>query len=173
MNESAKLEVTRLPLPSSTADPQVQPRVVDAFVRSAADEYPIMPKAKMLATRRRRRTGGTSFENRSRSTKRNGRNGNEVPNEIGIDDVAFRGAGWADVEKGLLGWAEFTVNGAVRVDGVAVRRTLDGRYTLSFPGRQAHGGRRHFWVRPVTDAARLEIEHQVLGAIGIADEVSR
>jgi hypothetical protein len=65
------------------------------------------------------------------------------------------------------------VNGAIRVDGVAVRRTLDGRYALSFPGRKASGGRRHFWVRPVTDAARIDIEHQVLAAIGLAEEVGR
>jgi hypothetical protein len=90
---------------------------------------------------------------------------------IGIDDVTFRGAARVDVEGGLLGWASFTVNGAIRVDGVAMRRTLDGRYALSFPGRKASGGHRHFWVRPLTDAARLAIEHQVLAALGLGAEV--
>ena len=121
--------------------------------------------------RRRRRGRVGSSEHYIRSW--DGRNGCEVNHEIRVEDVTFRGAGRADVEKGLLGWTSFTVNAALRLDGIAVRRTLHGTYALSFPGRQVRGGRRHFWVRPLTDGARLEIEHQVISAIGLAAEVRR
>ena len=91
---------------------------------------------------------------------------------IAIDQVTFHGAGQADAEKGLLGWTSFVVNGVLRVDGVTVRRTFDGRYTLSFPARQV-GRRRHFYVRPLDDCTRREIEDQVLAAIGLGEEVRR
>lgn len=87
-----------------------------------------------------------------------------------ITGVTFAAARPEDIERGLLGWASFLLGGVVRLDGVAVRRTLEGRYALSFPARRDGAGRRHFSVRPVDNQARLEIEHVVLGALGFIEE---
>ncbi len=59
--------------------------------------------------------------------------------------------------------------GTLRLDGVALRRTLDGRLSLSFPARRHGSDRPHFYFRPVDDRARREIEHEVLKAIGIEE----
>ena len=48
------------------------------------------------------------------------------------------------------------------LDGITLRRTADGRFALSFPERTDRGGRRHAYIRPINDAARQQIERQVL-----------
>ena len=63
---------------------------------------------------------------------------------------------------GLLGWASFVLDGDVRVDGLAVRRTLHGELTCSWPGRRGAGGRLHHHVWPIDDAARLRLEGELL-----------
>lgn len=96
-----------------------------------------------------------------------------VANVLAIADVKFAAACPKDVELGLIGWASFSVDGNLRLDGIAVRRTLFGRYALSFPARRDTAHRRRFYVRPLDDQARCEIERQVLGALGFRDEVCR
>ncbi len=73
-------------------------------------------------------------------------------------------------ESGLLGWISFNLAGNVRVDGVALRRTREGRHTLSFPARRDELGRTHPYLRPLDDATRLAIEGQVLEALGFGAE---
>ena len=80
-------------------------------------------------------------------------------------DVRFTQASDRDLSSGLLGWVSFVLDGAIRLDGVAIRRTLDGRLTLSFPVRQSRGGRRYALVRPVDDEARRDLETQILQAL--------
>jgi len=75
-------------------------------------------------------------------------------------------------DHGLLGWASFELYGHVRLDGVAVRRTRDGRLTLAFPERRDATGRRHPVVRPLNDEARREIEQQVFAALGLDAEAA-
>jgi hypothetical protein len=70
----------------------------------------------------------------------------------------------ADLERGLLGFVRFRY-GSVLVDGVTVRRTLDGRLTLSWPERVDRAGRKHAVVRPADDTARVELEREVLAAL--------
>jgi hypothetical protein len=48
-----------------------------------------------------------------------------------------------------------------------VRKTLEGRCSLAFPARRLAGKRRHFYVRPLDDRARRDIEHQVLRALNL------
>jgi hypothetical protein len=85
---------------------------------------------------------------------------------VEIRQVSFQAAPEHEVQRGLLGWASFTIDGRLRLDGIAVRRTLDGRVALSFPSRRRGGYRRHFYVRPLDDCTRREIERQVLAALG-------
>lgn len=83
-----------------------------------------------------------------------------------ISHVVFSAAPERDVHTGLLGWASFTL-GDLHLDGVAVRRTRDGRLTLSFPERRDARGGRHPIVRPLDDAARRAIEEAVFRALGL------
>ena len=84
-----------------------------------------------------------------------------------IRQVSFLAAPEHEVQRGLLGWAAFTLDGRLRLEGIAVRRTLDGRVALSFPSRRdRRRHRRHFYVRPLDDSTRREIERQVLTALG-------
>jgi hypothetical protein len=93
-----------------------------------------------------------------------------MANAMRISEITFTAARQEDIERGLLGWVSFTVDGNLRLDGVAIRRTVDSRYVLSFPARRDGSRRRHFFVRPLDDHARCEIERQVLGALGFLEE---
>ena len=85
-----------------------------------------------------------------------------------LTDVRFKAADANALQTGLLGWLTFSI-GPLQVDGVTLRRTADGRTTLSFPARRDRAGRQHFYVRPLNDDARRVIEHQVLRALGLEE----
>jgi DNA-binding cell septation regulator SpoVG len=70
----------------------------------------------------------------------------------------------ADFERGLVAFLRFRY-GDVLVDGVCVRRTLDGRIVLAWPERRDGAGRRHAIVRPASEAARVELERAVLAEL--------
>jgi DNA-binding cell septation regulator SpoVG len=74
----------------------------------------------------------------------------------------------APADGGLLGFVAVTFAGALRIDGIAVRRTLDGRVVLSFPERRDASGRRHPIVRPLDAACRAAIEAQIFALLGIS-----
>lgn len=88
---------------------------------------------------------------------------------IDIRDVHFTAAPPADVETGLLGWARLTLNGVLKLDAIAVRRTLTGHVTISFPARRARAGKEHKLMRPVNAEVGRELEHQILTALGFED----
>ena len=90
-----------------------------------------------------------------------------------ISDVHFTAASPAQVQAGLLGFVGCTLNSSLRLDGIALRRTADGRVALSFPARRDASGRQHFYVRPLDDRARREIEHHVFNALGLCQEARR
>ncbi|MFG0319484.1 MAG: hypothetical protein ACF8XB_19595 [Planctomycetota bacterium JB042] len=81
-----------------------------------------------------------------------------------VADVALTTAPPDLQARGLLGWASFR-HGVLRLDGVAVRRTRDGRLVLSFPVRHDRAGRQHDVVRPADATARRTIEADVLAAV--------
>lgn len=84
-----------------------------------------------------------------------------------LSDLRFSSAGPREFAVGLLGWLSFVLNGVLRVDGVAVRRTMDGRMSLSFPERVAQDGRRHPIVRPIDGHARAALEAAVIDALEV------
>ncbi len=86
---------------------------------------------------------------------------------IRVTGVQLVSAGAAARISGLLGWVSCTLNDEVRLDGIALRRTSEGRLVLSFPERRDGAGRRHPYIRPVDDEARRAIEHEILTAIGL------
>lgn len=67
--------------------------------------------------------------------------------------------------RGLLGFVSFLIDGWLRVDGVAVRRKLDGELTLSWPARTDREGKRHPYMRPIDDASRRAVEDAVFAEI--------
>lgn len=67
----------------------------------------------------------------------------------------------SDLRKGLLGYLAVEYGDLV-LDGITLRRTAQGRITLSFPARTDSSGRRHAYVRPVDDQARQTIENAIL-----------
>ena len=85
--------------------------------------------------------------------------------ESNVTDVHFVRAGYAEEQRGLLGWASFRIGDRLRADGVAVRRTASGRLALSFPERVDRAGNRHPYLRPLDDEARVELEAAIIGAI--------
>ena len=78
-----------------------------------------------------------------------------------IRSVRFIPASDAEAERGLLAYVKLEF-GPLILDGVTLRRTLDGRLTLGWPERSDRQGNRHPLMRPISDAARLELENAVL-----------
>ncbi len=78
--------------------------------------------------------------------------------------LAFRPTRSLDQASGLLGFVRIDV-GDLRLDGVAVRRALDGRYVLSFPSRRDRQGVEHSTVSPLTVEIGRDIEAQVVATL--------
>ena len=91
---------------------------------------------------------------------------------IVVTKVHFTAASQDDVQLGLLGWASCLVNGGLELDGLTIRRTRAGRHAVSFPSRRDGSGRERFYVRPIDDQARREIERQILGALQFGEEAA-
>jgi len=81
----------------------------------------------------------------------------------------FTPASPRDVRRGLLGWLVLELDGALVLDGVALRRKAGGGAALAYPERTDRHGRRHPTVRPVDDVTRRAIEARVFAALGIPD----
>jgi DNA-binding cell septation regulator SpoVG len=77
----------------------------------------------------------------------------------------------SDIRSGLLGYVS-VFYGDLVLDGITVRRTSEGRMTLSFPQRRDGRGRSHPLFRPVDDAARLRIERAIFDAATVAEQVT-
>lgn len=85
-----------------------------------------------------------------------------------IPDIRVRSRGRgtdADARNGLLG--------DLVLDGITLRRTAEGRLTLSFPQRRDGRGRSHPLFRPIDDDARLRIEKAIFEAASVRDEAAQ
>jgi len=80
-----------------------------------------------------------------------------------ISHVEFTPAG--NAERGLLGFVRFRIAEVLLVDSITLRRTRDGRLTLSFPTRRTARGLSRSVLHPLDQAARDEIERVVLHAV--------
>ena len=86
-----------------------------------------------------------------------------------VSDVRFVASSERDQRIGLLGYASFLLHGDIRIDGVAVRQTLDRRLVLSYPAKSSRGGVQHPYVLPINKPAREAIERAVFQAIGLGE----
>lgn len=82
-----------------------------------------------------------------------------------VSDVRFAPAHGALVSTGLLGWARFTLDGMIRIDGVGVRATRRREIEIAFPERKDGRGRNHPIVSIADASARASISEQVLRAL--------
>lgn len=88
-----------------------------------------------------------------------------MPDTLRITNIRFVPAQLADRSRGLRGWVSLELGDAVHLDGIAVRRGLNGRMSLSFPERRDNAGRAYSLVRPLRREVRDAIETQVLGEL--------
>ena len=79
-----------------------------------------------------------------------------------VTDIRYQPAPLDMRGTGLRGWATATVNGMWVFDSLAVRRTADGRFVLSFPSRRDRSGAEYAYYRPTNAEVRQEIEAAVL-----------
>ncbi len=93
--------------------------------------------------------------------------------KVTIANVSFTPAQPKEVKRGLLGWVSLVLDGRFRLSSIAVRRTLDGRVTLSFPTRIDGSGRQRFYFRPLDDRTRRAIESQVFTQLGLTERAPR
>ncbi|MBL8800441.1 MAG: hypothetical protein JNN27_00475 [Planctomycetes bacterium] len=82
-----------------------------------------------------------------------------------VTSVRFLHASALDRQQGLLGWAEFTLHGQLRISGSTVRRTRGGRVRAFGPERIDRLGRLHRVVDVLDAELEREIEEQLLVAL--------
>jgi DNA-binding cell septation regulator SpoVG len=72
----------------------------------------------------------------------------------------------------LLAYVSCVVAGELRLDGLTVRVTRDGRRIVSFPSKRTWGGVERAYVAPLGDAARESIQRQILDALDLDERVT-
>ena len=82
-----------------------------------------------------------------------------------VSNVNFVKGSEAEQGTGLLGYVSFDLNGMMRVDGVTLRHTREGRLSLSYPERRDGRGHGHSLIRPLSHRAQADIQRQVLSAL--------
>ena len=82
-----------------------------------------------------------------------------------VSEVVMTQASRAERETGLMAWVAVTLDQRLRLDGLTLRRTRDGRLVISFPARRDRFGGQHPYVRPLNDATRRQLEEQILRAL--------
>ena len=87
--------------------------------------------------------------------------------DLHVTGVQFVAADGHDRKAGLLGWISCVVNGALVLDGIALRRTRNGRLRLSYPARRDRSGILHHHIKPRDDATRRDLERQVFGLLAL------
>ena len=87
----------------------------------------------------------------------------EEPPSPRISDVSLVPASPALARGGLLAFASCTVGGLLRVDGLALRRTREGRVVVTYPARRSGDGLQHPFVLPLSCRVRRAIEERLVG----------
>lgn len=84
-----------------------------------------------------------------------------------ISEVRFTPAPGTDSAAGLLGHITLVLNGALRIDGIALRLTREGRRTLAFPARRDSRGQSHAIVQPISTDVQLGLESQIFDLLDL------
>jgi hypothetical protein len=89
-----------------------------------------------------------------------------MANPLRVTSLRVIAANDVDCDRGVIAWLSFVVGDGLLVDGVAFRITEEGHPIFAWPGRKDGVGVRRYWVRPLRDDAKQEIEAQLLRQIG-------
>ncbi len=81
--------------------------------------------------------------------------------------TSIRPAGDRERDRGLLAYVTVLVNDSLRLDGLTIRISREGRPTVCFPERSDGRGRNHPLVWPVTPEAWRAFESEILSATDI------
>ena len=92
---------------------------------------------------------------------------------LDFSELRFDAAPRQLADQGLLGWLSVVVNDCLKLTGIALRRTLDDRLTLSFPAKTTADGKRLPYFHPISDEARRAIEDEVFAALRGSTGVDR
>jgi len=66
---------------------------------------------------------------------------------------------------GLVGWASCVVNGALYLNNVAIRRSRDGGFVLTYPCKRSRSDQKYFYFNPITRAAKQILDQAILGRL--------
>ncbi|MBK7875543.1 MAG: hypothetical protein IPJ77_07300 [Planctomycetes bacterium] len=84
---------------------------------------------------------------------------------LDITEVSFVRASAEQQRGGLEGWARVVIGGSIRIDRLALRRTLAGELRVFFPEHVDRAGIRHALVWVVSAKERAEFESRILQEI--------
>jgi hypothetical protein len=84
-----------------------------------------------------------------------------VKHETVVSDIRFTPASRATRATGLIGWSLVRL-GVWEFDGLAVRRTTDAKFVVTFPARTDGTGTSRPYVRPLDEETRAAIEAAIL-----------
>lgn len=90
---------------------------------------------------------------------------------IAVTDVRASWASRADRRTGLVAWVSCVVAGELRLDGLTLRVTRDGRRIVSYPSKRDRRGTERAFVAPLGEVARRSIERQILAALDLDERV--
>lgn len=86
-------------------------------------------------------------------------------NVLRVSRVRFTRASPDERATGLLGFLVLHLDDAIEINGVTLRRTVDGDHVLSWPEKRDRLGLLHRYVRPLDRHAKRAIEEQVLAEL--------
>ena len=66
---------------------------------------------------------------------------------------------------GLVGWASCVVNGALYLNNIAIRRSRDGGFVLTYPCKRSRSDQKYFYFNPITREAKRVIDEAILGKL--------
>lgn len=90
--------------------------------------------------------------------------GDQLACGLRVTECNYVPAGFEGEQTGLYGFANVVFNDALKVEGIAVRRTLEGKPTLAWPTKDKHG-ERFGVVFPIHDEARVALESAIFAAV--------
>ncbi len=77
-----------------------------------------------------------------------------------------------DRERGLLGYVQVIVNDMIVLDGLTLRKGVDGRRYLGDPSKGTRSGSRFPYIRPLSEEARQDVQRQVFTALEIEENAA-
>lgn len=66
---------------------------------------------------------------------------------------------------GLVGWASCVVNGALYLNNIAIRRSRDGGFVLTYPCKRSRSDQKYFYFNPITRVAKHVLDEAILGRL--------